>query len=492
MSLLVKGVTKHSELTDVSTPHVLADLVAAVCSQAEAAGFIDIHETGAKHRWTADKLRKGAGPDANPTEIDVPVGVETLLGLTDTPASYEGQARMVLRVKSDESAAEFGLPKLDITKFFDGGIDTPEDKAWQFESPMPFEGTLYFSPIVKNIYDQPEVYVIDTATNFWKYNLKTKNWTKLASPTYGADSGDRSLALSPDGKKLACISDILGEGNFRGAHRIEIYTIASDSWVASPQNPDVNAATSVIAGLVWQDDDTIWAWASQATTGTKTWCKCIKYTPSTTTWEQFETLHSGLTYCQPGGAGILADNTVVFGGYIGESGKYSKYTIASDSYTLGSRTGDFGFANAADRNKLWLWNGSTYRQGYILLSDETQHNDVFPENPDRVGSYLKSFGVNDDADSIIARARADPPEVMSCVGAGMWMLIELVATNWTLVVVDKPNDGYDITYLADSLYGVAERYGTILLEAASWKFYYPKAGDYALIKLYSCPLEGGA
>lgn len=33
------GVTKHSELTDVSTPHVLADLVSAVCSETEAAAI---------------------------------------------------------------------------------------------------------------------------------------------------------------------------------------------------------------------------------------------------------------------------------------------------------------------------------------------------------------------------------------------------------------------------------------------------------------------
>lgn len=36
------------------------------------AGLIAAHGTGPKHRWTLDKLRKGAGPDADPSEIDVP------------------------------------------------------------------------------------------------------------------------------------------------------------------------------------------------------------------------------------------------------------------------------------------------------------------------------------------------------------------------------------------------------------------------------------
>lgn len=36
MSLLIKGVTLHALLTDVNTPHLLAELEAAVCSETEA------------------------------------------------------------------------------------------------------------------------------------------------------------------------------------------------------------------------------------------------------------------------------------------------------------------------------------------------------------------------------------------------------------------------------------------------------------------------
>ncbi|GAI15256.1 unnamed protein product [marine sediment metagenome] len=36
MSLLIKGVTTHAALTDVNTPHLLAELENAVCSETEA------------------------------------------------------------------------------------------------------------------------------------------------------------------------------------------------------------------------------------------------------------------------------------------------------------------------------------------------------------------------------------------------------------------------------------------------------------------------
>lgn len=66
-------------IADLS-PIALADLVAAVCSEAEADGKITTHGTGAKHRWTLNKLLKGAGAGANPTEIDVPSGKSIATG----------------------------------------------------------------------------------------------------------------------------------------------------------------------------------------------------------------------------------------------------------------------------------------------------------------------------------------------------------------------------------------------------------------------------
>ncbi|MBA7529936.1 hypothetical protein ES705_22135 [subsurface metagenome] len=426
-------------------------------------------------------------------------GAKTFLELTDTPSSYAGSSKKVSRVNAAEDQLEFGLPVFDVTKFFDGSVDTPTDKAWEFESPVPFTQDifLYFSPLIKNVFDQLEVYVIDQGTHFWKYNLKTKQWAELSSPNYelysagGGGGFNRSLAVSPDGTKLACISD--GIDDTRGGKRIEVYNIAGDSWAASPVSPDVQAYASVVSGLVWEDNDKIWCWASKASAAAKTYCKCINYVPSTTTWTQYATVCSGLSYVQAPSAAIKADSSIVFGGYIGASSRaYCKYTVAGDSYDFASEmTAGTVPATAADRSRLWSFNTTTGRQGYLQISDETLHDDIFAENTDRLVYFGDRLGVNEDADSIIAESRNVVPKVMSCTSAGMYLLDTLVATNWTLVVVDKPNDGYAVTALANGRYVVIEGYGIILLEAATWSFYYPKAGNYTPIKLYDCPLEGG-
>ncbi|GAJ00785.1 unnamed protein product, partial [marine sediment metagenome] len=111
-------------------------------------------------------------------------GAKTFLELTDTPSSYTGSSKKVSRVNAAEDQLEFGLPVFDVTKFFDGSLDTPTDKDWEFESPVPFTISIYlfFSPLIKNAFNQLEVYVIDQDTNFWKYNLKTKLWAELSSP----------------------------------------------------------------------------------------------------------------------------------------------------------------------------------------------------------------------------------------------------------------------------------------------------------------------
>lgn len=62
-----------SKITTGQIP--LARLADAVCSETEADGKITTHETGAKHRWTLNKLLKGAGAGADPTLIDVPSGL---------------------------------------------------------------------------------------------------------------------------------------------------------------------------------------------------------------------------------------------------------------------------------------------------------------------------------------------------------------------------------------------------------------------------------
>jgi len=94
---------KHADLSDVSTPHVLADLEAAVCSEGEADSKILTHKGDAsahhakttsfaditdragvtKFNWTSGKLLKGAGAGADPTEIDVPTNLATITFIID-------------------------------------------------------------------------------------------------------------------------------------------------------------------------------------------------------------------------------------------------------------------------------------------------------------------------------------------------------------------------------------------------------------------------
>ena len=98
------GTLRHERLRDVHTPHWLADLEAAICSETEADSKVATHGSDAsahhtktteaseitsgvfaearipshmsknKLALTADKLLKGAGAGADPVEIDVPSG----------------------------------------------------------------------------------------------------------------------------------------------------------------------------------------------------------------------------------------------------------------------------------------------------------------------------------------------------------------------------------------------------------------------------------
>jgi len=105
--------------------------------------------------------------------------------------------------------------------------------AWISETAVPFTITsqLFFSPIIGQ-----EVYVIDRGTNFWKYNLATKQWTELTSPNYTAPYAYRTLVpddvASPT--KLYCPSEYSSAGDNRGdSIRLSVYNIAGNSWADS-------------------------------------------------------------------------------------------------------------------------------------------------------------------------------------------------------------------------------------------------------------------
>ena len=151
--------------------------------------------------------------------------------------------------------------------------------AWINEEALPFTVTtsVYFSPIVSDV-----VYILDRGTEFWKYNLTTKIYTKLTSPTYSGENVYRTLAISPDGTKIAVVSE--GAASEPNGRRIEIFTISSNSWTASSQAPDILGSTSALRSVVWEDNDIIWAWSKRTAVNLG---KCIKWVSSTNTWTQY-------------------------------------------------------------------------------------------------------------------------------------------------------------------------------------------------------------
>ena len=292
---------------------------------------------------------------------------------------------------------------------------------WAFEEDLPFTETsvLYFSPIIGD-----EVYIIDRGTNFWKYNLVTRVYTQLASPAYTAENVYRTLAVSPDGTKLACITkggaiydDIIGA-------RIEFYNIAGNTWSASSPAPyGVGQPLGQWGGLksiVWADNDTIWAWCVVAGTSTG-FGKCIKYVLSTDTW----TVYASATPDQGSGgfqarcAAIKSDSSVVFGGHFNFGDRYCKYTIATDTYTFAFLTpggGNENFVWTYDKDKLWYAKtDQNYRLGYLDVDAEAQtYPASFPANLDQEAGYWTFYsGISDDATNVISYCHSTNPKLQS-------------------------------------------------------------------------------
>lgn len=312
---------------------------------------------------------------------------------------------------------------------------------WRDEAALPFSptGQIFFSPIIGD-----EVYVIDQGYHFYKYNLKTREWTELASPNYGSDAASRSrffrtLAISPDGTKLACSSEgewstsgFSTEWKTGGGRRVEIYDIDGDNWTASKQTDFLIEGEWVATrALVWEDNDTLWVWCIKHVRTASGWgIKCAKYVIATDTWTAYTgsfqdigTAYNGL-HCGNGGAAIKADKSIIYGGGTGSVDyQYTKYTIATDDYShtnLGVLS--YLFVHAYDRDKIWYYDETeTCQQGYVDIEDDS-HDDQFPENPDRDAEYGKYCGIRDDLRRIIAHARISEDggtELMSYTPKGM-------------------------------------------------------------------------
>ena len=284
--------------------------------------------------------------------------------------------------------------------------------AWKNETALPFAITaaLHFSPIVAGI-----VYLMDEGTNFYKYNLTTGIYTQLTAPNYSAVNCNSTLTLSPDGLKLSTFTDRDGSLVNNSARRIEIYTIATDTWVASAQAPNLTtgATTARVNAAVWIDNDSLYIWAHR-TTSRRGAIK--KYVISTTTWSEPGADHN------PGVSSGLGEKMAMNATdvYIGGVGTlvlyYTKWNIVGNTYTPVMTT--FSFVDGGyDRDKLWYHHTTTFRQGYVNTADDSQNSNQFVENTDRAAGLGSSFGVSGEGAKIIAYALNVTPWIMSVGGA---------------------------------------------------------------------------
>lgn len=279
--------------------------------------------------------------------------------------------------------------------------------AWGNEVAFPVIPTyrLWFSPIINSV-----VYIIDWADVFYEYNIATHTYRLLTSPNFSGTNCWRSMSISPNGLRIATMSDQAGTAYNGAATRIEIYTIATDTWISSSQTPIIIAQQGKIRSIVWQDNDTLWAWVKD---GTNDWGRCIRYTVSTDTWTEFLANIGGAGWAWNPMAAAMTP-TVVYAMGIGASVEYwVKYTIATDTYSAPIRLANRYPCHASDHNRLWYYNTADLRQGYFDIADESQHNNQFSENTDRDLGYHMFCGIKDDLSLIIAHSLADSPWLMS-------------------------------------------------------------------------------
>lgn len=381
---------------------------------------------------------------------------------------------------------------IELKRFYNGEV--PTDIVWAFESPIPFtlNQLVFFSPILKTEGGEYYVYVIGQDTKFYQYNITRARWTRLAEPAYSGGAGlpasfsSRSLALSPNGKKLACCSEI--DTAEDGGRRIEIYNRETGLWSASSQAPDlIGAQPAYLQSLVWVDDDTIWAWARRTSQGSNRG-QCYRYVVSTDTWTTFANETLVQTAFQGWNCAMNADGTVIFGGGIGATSRnYCKYTIATDTYDFAGSlaAGRFFVKSPADRFNLWYVIVTGDRQSYLQCPDESTHENIFAENTERDGNRDK-FAVFGEY-YCLCHARDTAPRLMSFYGTGMYRLVTKVFTSNNMMVFNKPDDGFPVEAIEETLgfHIPAFNYDTLTLPAGSWKFYYHKDGDYSELELWA-------
>lgn len=407
-------------------------------------------------------------------------GAATFVELKDTPETYFGQSGKLAKVKATEDGIELAL-LLSFTDWYAGEV--PTDFPWVFEANTPCGWTsVFFSPIVKNEIGQYIVYVGgDDVQRFYRYNLTTKQWHRLADPLVEALRSQ--LALSPDGTKLAVKGSLDGGYNFT---TLRIYDIETNSWSESAVAPEIDGYGCNMWATVWADTDTLWCMFG----GSGSRVKCFRYVVSTNTWTQF-TNEITPAIAHPEAMGISPDLTTLYLGGCGSiSDKVSKYVIATDTYTEDAVSiGGNYFNRAADRHKLWYGAVDSIAH-YVDLSDESKHTAILPANPEGTkGSYIAA-GIFETS-VVIVHYRTTEPLLMSYSGTGYWKLAEKVLTDYNLVLFKKPADGFAILAI-DKVSGFTipiYLFSNLTLPAGTWEFFYPKEGDYTQLVISGSELK---
>ncbi|MBA7575869.1 hypothetical protein ES708_17705 [subsurface metagenome] len=412
-------------------------------------------------------------------------GAATFIELKDTPETYVGQSGKLAKVKATEDGIALDL-LLSFTDWYAGAV--PTSYPWTPIGNIPFSlsGNLVFSPILKNAKEEYYVYVSCVLSALlWMYNLTTGHWVELASPDEIVSLLGKSLALSPDGKKLVVSSGV-------DRDKLQIYDIETDAWTATAIAPDLDGVTPYVAGCVWADSDTVWAFACKTSVPTNG--KMYKYTVSTTTWDTFAN-STGTKDVLNGNrcVAIKTDGSVIYVGEVGASAdNYLKYTISTDTYDVSGNISGAKYYLMADnnRNRLWYYLTSPTNFRYMDVDDESLHTDFFELNPQRDTPSNISIGVYETT-VCIALHRTTEPYVWTYVAGGMWKLGEQVLTDYNLAVFKKPADGYAIlaTNVVSGYAVPVYLFSTLCLPAGTWEFFYPKDGDYTQLVISGSELK---
>jgi len=405
-----------------------------------------------------------------------PGGASTFLDLLDTPDTYSGQKQKLVKVKTAEDGLNLDL-LLSFTDWYAGGA--PTSYPWVFEPNVPFASSIKFSPIIKDpTTNEYWVYLIGSTSEFYKFNITTKQYHRLADSLGGINN---HLALSPDGKKLA------GGSN----NRLYIYDIEANTWSQSPTAPNINATACEVMGCVWADNDIIWA-GMRAQIDTTWHVKCYRYTVSTTTWNSYtnEFLPSASFYALA--ATIRTNGSALYFGPLGNN-YYTlmRYTIATDTYNQCSlQSSNRRPIGACDRNaRVWVHVDGVYICYWDCDSDTFVDPAISQQTLEDKGSNWTGGFL--DTSKVIYWARNANPKLMSYFGTGSWRLAQKTLTDYNLVVFKKPADGFAISAVntGDGFYIPIFLFDVLCLPAGTWEFFYPKDGDYTKLKISASELK---